>query len=155
MQLIAKQNGTGSSSTISFTSLSSYTHLYVLASGSLASTGIIEMRLNNDATSNAYYSIYGDGSIGQGTDGRGGLANSFPAMGNKVGVSIEWTMEFYLPDYRGTKYKNMHINSGHRQANQELMYGGGVYYSTNAINRLDFIANANFTTTTTFSVYGI
>ncbi len=158
--------GTGSSGTITFSSIpSTYKHLQVRISARVTGTNIsTSMRVNNDATAvYARHALFGDGA-------------SVTAFGSASATSIAWA-DFVtgsnstsgmqgvgiidIADYASiTKTKTVRLfggmdtNNGSDGGNMTLQ--SALYNSTTAITRLDFlVATSNWATTSTFSLYGI
>lgn len=165
---IATANGTGSSNTISFTSIpSTYKHLQVriLARNTVsAGTGMTSIRVNPNsdvtATNYAMHDLSGDGT----TAAASGAANTFysfraaylnGAAANLYGVAI-----LDIMDYASTsKYKTMRTISGGNDngvSESVIILSSGLWMSTSAITSLDLrIAANSFTTGSTIALYGI
>ena len=164
---IATATGTGSSGTITFSSIpSTYKHLQIRGF-SLSTAGVnastITVRFNSDSGSNyAYHRLLGDGaavySVGSATQTSMFLGGAIAGtnVANVGGATI-----IDIIDYASTsKYKTLRSFNG-----SDGNTGGGVYYleldsglwqSTSAINSISLISGAaNFTTSTTFALYGI
>ena len=161
---IATATGTGSSGTISFTSIpSTYSHLQVriLGRGTVASvTQTAVLTLNNDTAANyANHGIIGDGATVQAT-GNASASNiaRIYSVGNNATADIMSVGIIDIHDYASTsKYKTVRIFTGDdRNGAGRTALSSGLWQSTTAVNRLDIItASANWTTTTTFALYGI
>jgi hypothetical protein len=164
---IATATGTGSSGTITFSSIpSTYKHLQVRINARVTGANIASsMRINNDSSSlYARHALFGTG------------ANPVSAAGSASQTSISW-IDFItgsnstsgmqgvgildIHDYASTtKTKTVRLLGGMDTNNGSdgglITLQSGLYNSTTAITRLDFLAVAsNWTTTTTFSLYGI
>lgn len=157
-EAIATANGTGSSATISFTSISgTYTDLILTGTFSGTGTGGFGIVLNNDTSSlYSFTLVRGDGTSAfsdrasnqaafninyTGSYGTGGVTNTFLASFN---------------NYSNTT-TNKTMLSRYNVPNLETMAYVGLYRSTSAITRVDvkIAGGASFTTGTTFSLYGI
>lgn len=164
---IATATGTGSSGTITFSSIpSTYQHLQLRIlsrSTSAAATSDLTLQLNGVTGSANYKShyLFGTGaSTGAGADGSGttnmfiGLTPADSEAANIFGVAI-----VDLADYNSaTKNKTMRAISGHDKngATGYIWLSSGMNLSTSAVTSLDVKLNAgNFATGTTISLYGI
>ena len=154
-------NGTGSSGTISFTSIpSTYKHLQirVVAQYSTASETGARIRLNSDTGSNyAYHELYGTGS-GAGAAGY----SSQTYMGDMVYVtainsSIGGAVIDIL-DYANTnKYKTVRsLCGGDNNGSGYVQLVSGLWQNTSAISNIEiYIAANSFTTGSKFALYGV
>lgn len=160
---IATLSGTGSSGTISFTSIpSTYKHLQIRFMGKASGTGGVEnpsLRFNNDSANNySAHRLYGNGSSASAdafTSVAQIRAGFFPdsSTANLMGVSI-----IDILDYTNTnKNKVVKILSGVDQnGSGYVTLSSGAWYSTSAINRIDLIEpGLNWTSNSTFALYGI
>lgn len=167
---IASTTGTGSSATISFTSIpSTYQHLqlrWIAQSTDTSVTGNIALNitLNSDTGNNyAYHYVYGDGSVVT-ASGQTSKPN-FPFFGgawrstsatNTYSVGIA-----DIQDYAVTsKYKTLRTISGGDgntgTASGQLFLQSALWMSSSAINSITLVANnGNFTTGSTFALYGL
>lgn len=168
---IASATGTGSSGTISFTSIpGTYQHLQIrgIMRSTAAGVGldIVTIRFNSDTTNSnySYHALKGNGS----TAGAEGGANSpiywtncLPydgVLSNTMGVVC-----FDIQDYASTtKNKTtraivgMENNNANAGITPEIDLDSGLWRNTNAITRIDIVAGGgSFTTTTQFALYGI
>jgi hypothetical protein len=160
---IASATGTGSSGTITFSSIpSTYTSLQIR--GTCRTTGATQatIRFNGDTGANyASHQLYGDGTSaaaggisGVTSISNGGiLAYETSAAANLVGVFV-----LDVHDYASTtRNKTTRIFSG-RDENTAgfLRLGSGLWTSTAAVTSVTIlISSGNFTNQTTFSLYGI
>jgi len=164
---IASASGTGSSATITFSSIpSTYQHLQFRILGQNTRTPAlssvnIKVYFNgvNSGTGYAYHQLKGDGS----TATAAGFASQ-PEMlifspipssgyGNTMGVSI-----IDIQDYASTsRNKTIRALSGYDgNGAGEIMLTSGFRASTDAITSVSFLLDAfNWTTTTTIALYGI
>lgn len=167
---IATATGTGSSATITFTSIpSTYKHLQlrVLARdlGAGTATGNATfIRLNNNTGSNySLHSNFGDGATltsgGYGFGGTGGNGYIYgitAAGGNTAGLMGVGIID--ILDYTNTsKLKTYSIFSGIEQNGTGVIsLTTGMFNSTAAITRIDIQGSqGSFTTTSVFSLYGL
>jgi hypothetical protein len=155
---LATANGTGSSATISFTSIpATYTDIYLAGTFSGTGTGGFAIVLNNDTSSlYSFTNLRGEGSAASsnrasnqsafnvnytGSYGTGGVTNTFLASFN---------------NYSNTT-TNKTMLSRYNVPNLETIAYIGLYRSTSAITQVDvkIAGGAFFTTGSTFSLYGI
>jgi hypothetical protein len=160
-ELIATAFGTGSSGTITFSSIpQTYKHLQVRFTAKSTSTDrLINVRMNG-VTSAVYGWHWLRGSSS--SAGTGGSINQssigmFDAMNASVTELRVSAGIIDILDYSSAS-KNTTIRGLHGQvgdANSIYLQSGG-YFQTTAVTSLSFIANANsFSTLTRFSLYGI
>lgn len=161
---IASLSGTGSSGTISFTSIpSTFQHLQIRGIGSSSGTGGVEaplVRFNNDSASNySAHRLYGDGGSAASdaftsqTWMRAGFVN------DSSNADIMGALVIDILDYTSTnKNKTMRVLSGvDRNGSGFITLSSGLWFKTpEAINRIDLIVNGlNWTSDTRFALYGI
>jgi hypothetical protein len=166
-QSIATLSGTGSSGTISFTSIpSTYKHLQIRAiarenSGAGSNDTFLGLSFNGDYGNNyATHYLNGDGAStsasGSGTYPRifPGVAAQNAAPANVMGVFI-----LDLLDYASTnKYKTTRSLMGFdKNGSGSLTFTSGLWVSTSAVNQIDIYSKdgQSFTTSTTMALYGI
>jgi hypothetical protein len=153
---IATANGTGSSTTISFTSIPlTYQHLQIRFLAFTSAAMNINVRFNSDSAANyAYHQLVGDGA----SPSAAGVANSSVMFGGYATASQYGVGVIDLLDYANTN-KNKTMRSLHgSDANGSglVLLRSGLWQNTNAINRIDLIAGSgNFTTASSFALYGI
>lgn len=163
---IASASGTGSSGTITFSSIpGTYQHLQIrmIARNNIAGTGIDEvwLRFNSDTASN-----YSDHSLsGTGTAASAiGNANTTFVTHAGVGVENNATAGIMgvsivdIHDYASTtKNKTVRALIGDdRNGSGTIRLASGLWRSTSAITSISLISAAgNFTTATSFALYGI
>jgi hypothetical protein len=163
-ELIATANGTGSSGTITFSSIpSTYKHLQIRSTSRQDTTGNVQIfnRFNNDSTAvYANHTLFGAGSsvISQAltsqTETRPGIIlGSLETTGAFTNAIID------ILDYASTaKNKTTRTSLGYHSAtgSYRIYLSSGLWQSTSAINRVDVLsATGNFTATSRFSLYGI
>ena len=151
---IATATGTGSSNTITFSSIpSTYTDLVVVAQMQANSNDYVNFRINNDTGSNySNTQVYGTGSSAgsaRASSQTSVLWEAIPSSPNVINSII------HFQNYsNATTYKTALLRSN--DANSVVRAIVTLWRSTSAINRLDFYNNTNsFTTATTFTLYGI
>jgi hypothetical protein len=166
---IATATGTGSSGTITFSSIpATYQHLQlrILARGSAASAGAdLWFRLNSDtATNYAQHTLMGDGSAASAA----GIANSTSMYANVAGSSIPaasatasamGTIIVDIHDYVSTtKNKTLRTFGGFdvNGTGGRIYLSSGLWRSTTAVNAITVnLDSGNFTTSSVVSLYGI
>jgi hypothetical protein len=163
---IASVSGTGSSATISFTSIpSTYKHLQIRYNARCASGAITDhyIRLNSDTGSNyARHWVFSLDSGGPYTSAAS--TTTPPSMGYIQGYDTNPTTGGIVDiiDYQSTsKNKTIrYITGGAEQQTSSqgaLTIGSALWLNnTNAINQIDLVlASSNWSTSSTFSLYGI
>ena len=169
---IATATGTGSSATITFNSIpSTYQHLQIrlMAKTTDTSIGTLLYRLTFNGDNNANYArhaLNGSGSSALATgnadvnwiDNRyATMPNSNAAIPNIMGVSI-----IDIHDYASTT-KNKTVRAINGLDTNASVFGGtinvssGLWRSTSAITSINLVMSdgANWTTNSTFALYGI
>jgi hypothetical protein len=164
---IATAVGTGSSATITFSSIpSTYKHLQLRVLGRSLEAGAGKsnaiLRINNDSTTANYITHYlsGNGSsasAGSITGTAGLRFNDTLSRGGQP-ANVMATQIIDIQDYTATMNRTVRMFQG-MDANDTsgiVHLYSGLYINTTAVNRLDFICpDGNFTTSSVFSLYGI
>jgi hypothetical protein len=164
---IASATGTGSSGTITFSSIpSTYKHLqirYIGRTDQANFTRNLSLRFNSDSGGN-YANHYLEGT-GSAASASGSTTQTAILMNNSVyGASVASDIlgvgVLDIHDYASTtKYKVVRFFTG--LDNNNTSYGrvnlqSGLWLSTTAINSISFLTSTgNFTTQTQFALYGI
>ena len=161
---IATANGTGSSATISFTSIpSTYTDLVIAGSYSGTGGAGFDVTLNN-VTTNSSYSLTRITFTGSAASSfRSTSQNAFALNYNgSIASTPDYsTVLINLFNYANTTtYKTMLVKYGNTGTDLGPIVGlwrGSTGSATEGINRVDLKAagGANWTTGTTFTIYGI
>ena len=163
---IATATGTGSSGTITFSSIpSTYKHLQIRANLRCSAAAVntnMYMQLNSDTGSNyAYHRLTGDGAAvtaaGSATQTSifvGGVPSATTTANVMATVIID------IHDYASTtKYKTSRAIFGRNSNNaytENIILESGLWQSTSAVNSISFVLdNPSFTTATTIALYGI
>lgn len=157
---IATLNGTGSSNTISFTSIpATYKHLQVrFASLSTGAADWVNLRFNSDSNTANYFShrLTGDGAtvsaVAQGTQ----PFLKYQFIGGSTTQPSVGVVD--ILDYANTsKNKTVRTLTGFdTNGSGTIAFTSGLWSSTSATTRLDFILDSsNFASTTVFALYGI
>ncbi len=165
---IATVTGTGSSGTITFSSIpATYKHLQIRWIAKDSYTGIsaaaqLSMTLNGDTGSNyARHQMYGDGAAVTALGGasvtqiRFDYAGALGTATNVMGVAV-----VDIIDYASTtKYKTVRgfygCNANTSDTNYAVGLASGLWMNTNAVTSISIIDGYNFTTASTFALYGI
>ena len=139
---------------LSFTSIpSSYTDLKLILVGTLATTGGLSFRYNNDST--ALYSFLT--LTGSGTAASSGAAASqteLAASNNNFYSTPPQLITIDIFSYAGSTFKTCLIeDTQDRNGNGTLERQVGLYRSTTAISRIDF--QGTLATGTMATLYGI
>ena len=151
---IATTTASGSTTTITFSSISSaYTDLVLVIAGNQSSAGQVDFRVGNgsiDSGSNySTTSLYGDGST----------AGSLRYSGaTQINIGYSDTSQnntiVHLMNYSNTTtYKTVLSRSA--AAATATSARVGLWRSTSAINTISIIGGNNWSSTTTFTLYGI
>ena len=166
---IAKVNGDGSSTTITFSSIpSTYKHLQIRSMASDVYSGVqgsasITVQYNGDTGSNyTRHHLYGNGTTAY-AEGAGNLSSGAILAGMTYGTAtnVYGTSIVDIIDYASTtKYKTTRNFSGaDRNASDSTYYialSSFLWMSTSAITSITLTSgNAAFTTSSSFALYGI
>jgi len=157
---IATATGTGSSGTITFSSIpSTFKHLQIRIHQVTASgTNDINMTFNNDSAANyAVHYLYGTGTT---ASALGATAVGFikaAGVNNTATTTIPDVSIIDILDYASTtKNKTARVFEGTDQnGSGSVAIVSGLWLNTSAINRLDFVSASNYATTTRIALYGI
>ena len=169
---IASATGTGSSGTITFTSIpSTYASLQIRfiakASPTTVSTRDIQIQFNSDTGNNyARHNLYGDGSsvTALGVDTsisnfisiQGSACNSDASLANMVGAGIIDIHNYAVTTQNKTVRAINGIDANLSNTNFQIKLTSGLWTQTSAINSITLaLSSGNFTTQTQFALYGI
>jgi hypothetical protein len=162
---IASATGTGSSGTITFSSIpSTYVALQlriVARTDTAFTTDFIQFRANSDSGANyAYHGLEGDGSATTSFYGTlatvalGSTITGASASSNMMGAAI-----IDIIDYASAnKYKTIkHFGGADRNTAGSIRIQSNLWLNTSAINSITITSyrSANWTNTSTFALYGI
>ena len=164
---IASATGTGSSPTITFSSIpSTYKHLQLRVLGRTTEAGAgktnLIIKLNNDSTTANYrtHRLTGNGSstsAGTTTGGAGLQFNdTLSRAGNTAGVMAVQIID--IQDYTASMNRTVRMFSGidTNDASGILGLYSGLYISTTAITQIDYTCtDGNLATSTVVALYGI
>jgi len=160
---IATATGTGSSGTITFSSIpSTYQHLQlrVCAIADASSLSSFRMEINGVTSSvYSYHQLNGNGTAASAT---GGATQSLMLFSTPFHTSHPTVAIFDFHDYASTtKNKTVRAFYGNNQnvpgtSDQIIALGSGLYQQTTAISSIKiYHPSQNFTTASTFALYGI
>jgi len=155
---IATATGTGSSGTITFSSIpSTFKHLQIR--GIFNDGGYnLNLRLNSDSGSNyASHKLYGNGSTVTATGAASGTEIDTGAYGGSTTNTMS-TIIIDILDYASTtKNKTTRHFAGNDQNGSGLVWvTSGLWTSTSAISTIQILnIYGNYNTQTTFALYGI
>lgn len=168
---IASASGTGSSDTITFSSIpSTYQYLQIRMVGKGTSTGSAGtndafLTFNNDTGTNyVYHALYGDGSsagVDAATSQSSIRISRVVASSNAANNNIRGFSIFDIHDYASTtKNKTVRNISGtdtNGVASSEMWLTSGLWINTSAINSITIksTGTGSWATSTVISLYGI
>lgn len=161
---IATANGTGSSGTITFSSIpSTYKHLQIRAVAPVGNFITGKLQFNSDTGTNyTRHTLLGNGG-GTTQSTNSGASQTYIQIANDNGYgrsSYAYAMVIDILDYTNTnKYKTMRMLAGFDTNNTdggEACLESGLWISTSAISTITFgLTSGNFPTTAKFALYGI
>ncbi len=164
---IASATGTGSSATITFSSIpGTYKHLQLRVLGRTTEAGAgktnLIIKLNNDSTTANYrtHQLIGDGSSASAGTTTGGAGLQFndtlSRAGNTAGLMAVQIID--IQDYTATMNRTVRMFSGIDLNGAGGIIGlySGLYISTTAITQIDYTCtDGNLATSTVVALYGI
>ena len=162
---IATASGTGSSGTITFSSIpSTYQHLQIRYIGRVTNADTADnifMQLNSDTGSNyAWHYLQGDGA----STASSGASSQSKILSGRVsaataGSDVMGTGVLDLLDYANTnKYKTLRTLTGQdRNGGGVIVMTSGLWQNTAAVSTITITNGSatNFTTASQFALYGI
>lgn len=155
---IATTNGTGSSATITFSSIpSTYTDLRLVATfKSTSGTSGFYIYFNNDTNTN-YSRTYVAGDGTSALSSRNTASTEIVASYSGISTTIPTLVTADVFSYAGSTNKTVLIStSADRNGSGFTLSEVGLWRSTSAITSLTFKTDATaFTTDSTFTLYGI
>jgi hypothetical protein len=157
---IATVTGTGSTATLSFTSIpSTFKHLQIRGINNDATGYFVYAQFNSDTGSNyTIHQLYGNGTS---TTAYGGASAGYiyAGVGGYGGGAYVAPMIMDILDYSNTnKNKTCRMLTGFDSNGAYtgyIQFNSGVWINTAAITRIDLKMTGNFSTTATFALYGI
>jgi len=158
---IATATGTGSSGTITFSSIpSTFTHLQIRVNMVASASAALQLTFNGDTASN--YSMHGVFGTGSAAAASGSVSTSnIQTLGQYTGTITTYPNVAIMDilDYASTtKNKTVRCLQGFDKnaAGGEIGLTSGLWRSTSAITSLSLIlSTGNFTTSTTIALYGV
>ena len=161
---IATGTGTGSNTTISFTSIpSTYKHLQlrmILRGTTAAVANGTDIRFNSDSATNySLHRLIGNGSAAS-ADGYANTSAAWALEVDASGLASTYAASVVdVLDYADTnKYKTVRVLTGYdHNGSGQIILNSNAWRSTSAINRIDVIAagSGNWATGTSIALYGI
>jgi len=167
---IATISGTGSSGTITFTSIpSTYKHLQIRYIAKVTGTGgsdfPLDLRFNSDTGTNyPHHRVYGDGSSAY-ADGAAAttrivmtsmIPDSFSSWADMFAIGVIDIIDYQSTTKNKTVKAMLGVNRNSTQASdQQIVLKSGLWLSTSAVTSISLISTSNWTTTTQFALYGI
>jgi hypothetical protein len=158
---IASATGTGSSGTITFSSIpSDYKHLQIRASVLQTSGNPLIIRLNSDTANNyAFHYLYGAGSSGVGAGGTASTNGIYIQSVFGGSSTYYTTLIIDIIDYQSTtKNKTVRVFDGwDANGSGVVEMRSGLWQSTSAITSLTIASDGggNYSTGSTFALYGV
>jgi hypothetical protein len=151
---IATASGTGSNTTLSFTSIpATYTDLILILNGSLNTGNNTRMRFNNNSGFNYSMTVVtGDGSSASSYRDSSQAAFSYPGYyDTAMSMNI-----IHVMNYANTTTYKTFIQRNSKASNQ-AQAAVGLWAQTSAINQIDIYtaSGATWTTSTNITLYGI
>lgn len=156
--LISSAVGTGSVASFTFSSIpATYTDLVLIVNGGITS-GItdLNMRFNGDTGTNySTTGLYGTGSVA-GTARASNLTAVYIEQAAAPDTSFSYNFICNFMDYANTTtYKTAIARANMVVSGRGVDLGVGLWRSTAAINSLTVFTTTNFSSGTTFKLYGI
>lgn len=155
---IATATGTGSSGTITFSGIpSTYKHLQIRGTILLSSAGSITFTWNGLSSNYAQHSLRGSGTAASasGSTARSSLDINLGGAGESTNPYVS-ILDFHdYADTSKTKVVRQFLGYDKNATGGEVALMSGMNTNTSAISSITFSSNANFTTGTSFALYGI
>lgn len=155
-QLISTAYGTGSSGTISFSSIpTTFKHLQIRMTALSSSASQIRLTFNNDSGTYSRHILYGNGSSVTSTASTSSSYAWIAAVQTGTSSTIPTAAIVDILDYTSTA-KNKTLRSFSGETGSEVSLYSGVWVSTAAVSSLQIIlGGGSFATTSRFSLYGV
>lgn len=167
---IATATGTGSSGTITFSSIpSTYKHLQLRILDKTTRTASFGsndgyLQFNGDTGSNySYHYLIGDGSSASAAGGASQTSmriaridqSSYSGLSNIMATAIIDIID-YASTSKNKTVRYMSGNDTNAVGDGQVNLGSGAWLSTSAVNQVSiFVSGTNFTTSTVIALYGI
>lgn len=158
---IASATGTGSSGTITFSSIpGTYKSLQLRMNGLTSTAGVsVFLRYNSDSGANyVHHWLYGNGTTATASAQTAKTENRILGTDNGTSTTSPSSGIIDIHDYASaTKYKTVRAFTGvDKNGTGEINLMSGLWLSTSAITSITvFLASVNWTTDSTFALYGI
>jgi hypothetical protein len=163
--LIQRIAGTGSSGTVTFSSIpSTYKHLQLRIMSRSSSTGRnIQIRFNSDTGANyAQHNLRGNGATAAATgtasttEIEAGWIATSADLTNVMGASIIDVHDYASTTKNKTLRSISGVNNNNTSTNERIYLYSGLWMNTAAINSISIVSNSgNWTTASTFALYGM
>jgi hypothetical protein len=158
---IATITASGSTSVLTFNSIpQTYKHLHLRGNAFIGTAGFnINAVFNNDYSNYAYHDLGGNGSSisagGTGTTDRFYLG--FSRYDSTVATYPNVTITDIFDYTSNVKNKTVRSLSGadNNSTGGSVTLSSGLWANTSAVTRIDIICGINFSSTTTFALYGV
>lgn len=155
--LLATATGTGSSNTITFSSIpSTYKHLFIVMEGpyGTSTSAATQIRFNSDTGNNYSFRFQGNSTTGDTAVGQ-----IFFQTSAVFGTSTDrGAANLYIYEYAKTTAPKVGIGTGFRQSSAagDMRTGGFSWNNTAALNAIEFqILTGSFATQTRILLYGV
>lgn len=162
---IATANGTGSSGTITFSSIpDTYKHLQIRYIGRNSATGsafaTLRLRMNGYTSAYPLHRLFGDGATASAYAATTEvyIQDNMSMASNSATASVFGAGIIDILDYADTnKFKTLRALSGtDNNGSGHIILGSGLYQQTTAVTSITLEANGvNWQTNSTFALYGI
>jgi hypothetical protein len=158
---IATINGTGSSGTISFTSIpSTYNHLQIRWIGKSTSTGTYTILTFNGDSANNYvtHSLFGNGSVASAENypNNSSMSGGFLTTSSQTGFgSAVLDILDYKNTSKNTTLRGLTGRDNNGSGTAAIL--SGLWRNTTTVNRIDITvdSSSSWSTTSSFALYGI
>ncbi len=158
-ELISTAYGTGSSGTITFSSIpSTYKHLQIRLTNKNTNNAydVLYLRFNGDSATNySYHTLYGSGTS---VASSSGSSTTFARLTGGNGTVDGYTASVVdVLDYGNTsKNTTVRVLDGYSGASPRIFIQSGAWRNTAAVTSISITdSDSNFTTASRFSLYGI
>jgi hypothetical protein len=157
-EAIATSTAAGSSSTVTFSSIpATYTDLILVVNGGITS-GITDMNLRFNSDTGTNYSttgIYGTGAVA-GSARASNLTALYIEQAAAPDTSFSYNFIGHFMNYSNTTtYKTAVARANMVVSGRGVDVGVGLWRNTAAINSLTIFTTTNFSSGTSFNLYGI
>lgn len=159
---IASATGSGASGTITFSSIpGTFTSLQIRFNAITTADTALYLRLNGVTSAGSYnqhlLEADGFGAYASGGSAIGTTRINIGGYNANVGATYPWTGIIDIHDYTSTtRNKTVRcLNGSDRNTSGLVSLSSGLFINTAAVTSVSLIADQNFTSSTTVSLYGI